>query len=406
MVKTRALAWCVTGAMLLAGLAASAAEAAKPLGARLAKALAVEGLDAALTGALVFDTETGKAVFARNPRASLVPASTEKLPVAFAALSVLGSDYRARTVVLGRGTQNGALWKGHLVLKGFGDPSLHTDDLRRLARQLSVRGIERVSGSVIGDESFFDDRRTAPGWLPHFYKVWSPPLSALIVNRAFFRGTTVDRPAAAAARAFKAELRAAGITVKRRARTGRVNLKRTEELAAIESPTVGELVRFMNSESDNFTAEMLLKLMGAQEHGQGTTAAGARVVKRALREADVSLDGVRIVDGSGLSSHDRLTPRAVVDMIRAARERPEVWAPFRSSLALAGVSGTLDDRMLEPPARAAVRAKTGTTNLSSALSGIVKDRYIFSIIMNGDAVPWWHARPAQDKFATILARAS
>ena len=60
------------------------------------------------------------------------------------------------------------------MLKGSGDPSLHVDDLEDLAAQLVERGITRVTGSIIGDESYFDDIRTAPGWRASFYKVWSP----------------------------------------------------------------------------------------------------------------------------------------------------------------------------------------------------------------------------------------
>ena len=404
--RARFVAWCSAGALVAVSLAAASAEAARPLGERLARALKVEGLDPALTGALVVDTQTGRAIFARNARASLVPASTEKLPVAFAALSVLGPEYQTTTLVLGRGVQKGATWKGHLVLKGFGDPGLHANDLRALAQQLVDRGIERVSGLIIGDESYFDDERTAPGWRASFYKVWSPPLSALIVDRAFYRGRTVDRPAAAAARMFRAELKAAGIAVGRRAKTGVVNEKRAVELASVGSPTVAELVALMNTESDNFTAEMLLKLLGAHVRSNGTTKAGSKVVRSVLREAGVKLAGVEIVDGSGLSRLDRLTPRAVVDIISAARANAELWSPFRDSLARAGWTGTLEDRMRKRPARGVVRAKTGTTNLASALSGVVRDRYIFSIIMNGEFVPSWLTRPAQDRFATILARES
>ena len=162
----------------------------------------------------------------------------------------------------------------------------------------------------------------------------------------------------------------------------------------------------MNTQSDNFTAEMLLKMLGAEARGEGTTAAGAEVVLEVLQQAGVRIEGVEIADGSGLSSLDRLTARAVVDLISAARADPLVWPPFRDSLALSGVSGTLKGRMRKKPVRKAVRAKTGTTNLSSALSGIVRDRYIFSILMNGHFVPLWLTRPAQDRFATVLARES
>ena len=394
----------LVGILALFGFKTSRAEAANSLEKRLARAVTVTNLNPKQTAALVIDGQTGKVIFSRNPSTSLVPASNEKIPIAFAALSVLGPSYRTQTALLGRGIQKGAIWKGHLVLKGFGDPGLHTNDLQRLVKRLEARGIRHVTGRIIGDESFFDDKRTAPGWKASFYKLWSPPLSALIVNRAFFRGRTVDKPAAAAARAFQAELEAAGITVRLNAKAGRINEKRATSIASVQSPTIEQLVKFMNTESDNFTAEMLLKLLGAHVRGKGTTAAGAKVVRRVLRNAGVSLEGVRIVDGSGLSSSDRLTTQSVVDIIVAARNLPEIWPPFKKSLAIAGVSGTLKDRMKNKPALRSVRAKTGTTNLSSALSGIIKDRYIFSIIMNGTYVPWWRTRPAQDRFATILAR--
>ena len=404
--QARLLPWFLALVALVVAIGAAGASAARPLADRLAAALQVEGLDPALTGALVVDTQTGLVVFSRNARRSLVPASTEKLTVALGALTVLGPEFRARTLLLGRGKQQGTRWKGHLVLKGFGDPSLHRDDLQSLARQLANSGIKTVSGSVIGDESYFDTSRTAPGWRASFYKLWSPPLSALTVDRAVSHGIVVDKPALAAARALKAELKNAGVNVRRRAKTGTVNQSRATELGFVESPTVAELVTFMNRESDNFTAETLLKLIGAQVRGQGTSLAGAKVVKRVLRDAGVPIAGVRIADGSGLSSLDRLTPRSVVSLIGAARENRSLWPHFRGSLAIAGLTGTLKDRLRTKPSRGAVRAKTGTTNLSSALSGIVRDRYIFSVIMNGTAVPYWRARPAQDRFATILARES
>ena len=361
--RARLLALLLASLLVGIGAAATGAGAARPLGERLARALNVDGVDPALTAALVVDTQTGKPIFARNAKSSLVPASTEKLPVAFAALTVLGPSHRSRTVVLGRGTQTGPRWKGHLVLKGFGDPSLHRDDLRKLARQIAERGIRRVTGLVIGDESYFDAERTAPGWRPSFYKVWSPPLSALVVDRAFFRGATVDRPATAAARAFRAELKAAGVRVKRGAKSGRVNQERAVELASVDSPSVEELVRLMNTESDNFTAEMLLKQLGAHVRGKGTTASGASVVRQTLREAGVRLDGVRIVDGSGLSSLDRLTaplgrrsdrggarePGDLGRVSRLARARRRHRHPRGSNAEAARVrSGTRQDRHDQP----------------------------------------------------------
>jgi D-alanyl-D-alanine carboxypeptidase/D-alanyl-D-alanine-endopeptidase (penicillin-binding protein 4) len=112
---------------------------------------------------------------------------------------------------------------------------------------------------------------------------------------------------------------------------------------------------------------------------------------------------VRIVDGSGLSLLDRLTARALGALLRAAWANQEVRPVLLAALPIAGISGTLSDRMRRPPARGNVRAKTGTTWQASALSGFVKRRYVFSVLQNGNPVSSFWARRAQDRFATALA---
>jgi PBP4 family serine-type D-alanyl-D-alanine carboxypeptidase len=159
----------------------------------------------------------------------------------------------------------------------------------------------------------------------------------------------------------------------------------------------------LDRESDNFAAEVLLKDLGAEAGAGGSTAAGAAVVTRVLASAGVPLKGVRIVDGSGLSLNDRLTPRALATLLRLVWSDRDLRQAFVHALPVAGISGTLDDRMQRGPAHGVVRAKTGTTNRSSALSGYVGDRYVFSILQNGFPVSAWAARKAQDRFATALA---
>jgi D-alanyl-D-alanine carboxypeptidase/D-alanyl-D-alanine-endopeptidase (penicillin-binding protein 4) len=151
---------------------------------------------------------------------------------------------------------------------------------------------------------------------------------------------------------------------------------------------------------------MLLKTLGAEIGTSGTTAAGAAVVRRDLASADVPLAGVAIFDGSGLSLLDRLTADAVSAILVSAWNDPVLKLPFWSALPVAGENGTLEDRMTTAPARGAVRAKTGTTDEASALSGYVGDRYVFAVLQNGSPVAWNAARKAQDRFATALARAA
>ena len=186
----------------------------------LACAAAVPHVPVAASAAVAVDLTTGSAVFERHTGLALVPASNEKLAVTYAALAALGPDYQIETDVLGQGELVGTTWRGPLVLQGHGDPTLSHLDLRVLARQVRAAGIRKVAGSVLGDESYFDSRRTAPGWKPSFYINESAPLSALTVDRTWFHDHHSRVPAAAAAALFKDALRAQGVAVTGRATRG------------------------------------------------------------------------------------------------------------------------------------------------------------------------------------------
>jgi PBP4 family serine-type D-alanyl-D-alanine carboxypeptidase len=159
----------------------------------------------------------------------------------------------------------------------------------------------------------------------------------------------------------------------------------------------------MDRESDNFTAELMLKELGAEIGRGGTTAAGAAVVRGTLAAAGVPLAGVSIVDGSGLSLDDRLTAQALGAILVSAWRDPALHHPFWAALSVAGVNGTLEHRMELRPARGAVHAKTGTTDEASALSGYAGSRYAFSVLQNGQPIATRPAQRAQDRFASALA---
>jgi D-alanyl-D-alanine carboxypeptidase/D-alanyl-D-alanine-endopeptidase (penicillin-binding protein 4) len=389
-------------AALVAVPGAGAAHGQAPLGRRLAKALTVPHVSRARSAALAVDLTTGQVLYGRNQSLSLAPASNEKLPLTYALLATLGPAFRIDTEALGEGQLDGTVWRGDLVLRGYGDPSLSTADLRLLARQVRAQGIRRVSGSIRGDETYFDARRTAPGWKASFYGAESPPLSALVVDRDRPFGILSREPALAAAPVFRQALKAAGVTVNGPAAAGSV-AEFSVPLGSVSSPTLAALIRYMDRESDNFTAEMLLKVLGAAQSDRGTSAAGAAAVTTELADAGIPLAGVRIVDGSGLSRLDRLTAGAIVGILQASWADPAVRPIFMAALPVAGVNGTLEDRMRRAPARGNVRAKTGTTSGASALSGFVKDRYVFAVLQNGRPLSYWWARVAQDRFATVLA---
>ena len=381
---------------------AAASPATGSLKTRLDRALRVQGVSSSQTGAIVYDLSLDTYVYRKNQALALKPASNEKLPVAVTALSILQPGYTIPTELRAKGHQTGSVWNGKLILKGYGNPALSGSQLGRLARAVEKTGITRVTGAIVGDETFFDKVRVGPGWKASFYKDECPPLSALIVNRGHFRGYITSRPALAAAKMLRSKLVDRGIKVDGRAKLGRADPS-SAVIATERSPALRWLVRSMDRQSDNFYAETFVKLLGALEANEGSTTAGTRVVRQELRRRNVPLRGVVIADGSGLSAYDRLTAKTTARLLRSAFADGDISSAFVDSLPTAGVNGTLADRMTSGPAYRNVYAKTGTTDSASALSGYVRSRYVFSILMNGSPIPWWYARQAQDRFAQVLA---
>ncbi len=370
----------------------------------LARALHARHVSPGRTGAIVFDLQTGSTLFAHNPRLPLRPASNEKLATTYAALSALGPSFRIETDVLGEGQQSGTTWQGNLVLKGYGDPALSFAQVNSLARQVAAAGIRHVTGRILGDESWFDTRRTGLGWKPDFYLHESPALSALVVNRGWTGRYETGRPALMAAQILRRDLRRAGVTVHGGAALG-VASAQAASLASVQSARLAVLVRHMDVYSDNFYAEMLLKEVGAVQGTGGSAAAGIAVERQLLSDAGVPLAGVRMVDGSGLSLIDRWTPLGLATLLRTMWEDSDLRPYLVPALPIAGETGTLRHRMRKAPARGLVRAKTGTTNNASSLSGFVGDRYAFSILENGSPVSALNAEQSQNRFAQVLARA-
>jgi D-alanyl-D-alanine carboxypeptidase/D-alanyl-D-alanine-endopeptidase (penicillin-binding protein 4) len=384
--------------VLAAAVVSSPLAASGDLAARLTKSLRSPSLSLARTSAIAVDASTGTVLFSHNASRPVHPASNEKLPVSWAALTRLGPDYRFTTEVLGVGRRAGPVWDGDLYLRGTGDPTLTSADIAGLAATLRARGIRRVTGRVRGDESAFDKRRGGDGWKRYFVGGETPPLSALVVDRA--QGWPVLSPPLLAARVLRKALLARKIAV-----GGPIGLGTAPgdgvPLATDTSVPLSAIVQTMNQDSDNFTAEMLLKHLGTLDGRVGTSARGAAAVVAELRAAGIPTAGVRLVDGSGLSSLDRMTAATLAAVIRAGLENPDIRDAFVGSLAVAGRTGTLRARL--PGLAGVVRGKTGTTDLACSLSGLVADSIVFAVLQNGSPVAYWSARTAQDRFVQALA---
>lgn len=139
-------------------------------------------------------------------------------------------------------------------------------------------------------------------------------------------------------------------------------------LAERQSPRLIDDLRLTNKVSQNLHAEILLRTVGREKFGLGSTAAGLKVERDFLRAAGIADDEVILSDGSGLARDDLVTPRAVVALLRYAAQQP--WgAQFLSTLPVSGTDGTLQDRMKNTPAAGLIQAKTGTIEHDYGLAG-------------------------------------
>ncbi len=348
----------------------------------------------AASGALVVDLESGATVYAARAGAERIPASVNKLNTTAAALLRFGPAATFETTVLASAAPDPAgVVTGDVWLRGGGDPTFGRTATAAVAADLAARGIARITGTVRGDESLFDRLR---GPQSTRASVWVGPLSAL----GFPFPRTAD-PARTAAGALAAALRAEGVRVSRTAGTGRAPAAAVP-LTAWASPSVAELAARANVPSDNYVAEMLLKYLGARFAGAGTTRAGAAVARATLATLGVR---ARISDGSGLSRANRMSPSQTVGLLRGLAASP-VFPAFEASLAVAGRTGTLVERLRRTAAQDACRAKTGSLIGVSTLAGYCTSRtggrVAFAFFMNGISVPW--ARLLQDRMVAALAR--
>lgn len=381
--------------------ALAVAPGAQALGAAtLREKLAVQQQKLSSTsGAYVRDLETGRTLYGRNPNRIRSPASNEKLLVTAAALLAYGDpDTRLHTELRVAQAPVDGVIEGDVALVGVGDPYLTSTRLQTVTGQLEALGVTEIRGRVLGDGSFFDTRRGSYDSAYQFDSDLGGSLGGLVVD--YGRGTD---PALYAAQRLRAQLVSVGIRVGGPARVGSLTGGLT--LASVSSLPLDTIIGRINVVSDNFASEMLLKHLGARFGGQGSTPAGAAVVKAALAAVGVS---ARPYDGSGLSRADQVSPREVVDLLTEMADLPETGEALEASLPVAGRTGTLADRMRGTAAAGRCRAKTGTLRGVSALSGYCSTQsgndVAFSFIENN--MSEHTAKKVEDRMVALIARYS
>ena len=178
-------------------------------------------------------------------------------------------------------------------------------------------------------------------------------------------------------------------------------------LVDMPSSQLSSLLYPLGKWSDNFTAEMLLKILGAQLERPGTSANGTVVVREELMKMGVDTEGLVMVNGSGLFDGNQIAPRHLTETLVAVYRDPAIRAEYVAHLAVAGSDGTLQTRLKDLPRPRMVRAKTGTLRDVVALSGYVlgePERSVaFSFLANGIAGKQGDAKKLADNIVRALA---
>lgn len=443
---------------------------------------------------LVMSLDGGDTLFSNRPEASAVPASNLKLFTTAAGLHYLGPDYRYSTYLTGTGPVRGGVLEGDLYVYGTGDPTLsgrfHEGRLavwEALADSLAALGVERISGDLVGDASYFEGSGIGRGWqasyITHTYAAPSSALSfndnvvtlrvtpgpevggppnvqfipggrvelqmeatttssgrswvrleragydAPLVMRgevrkgtaAHWRAVPVRNPAIFTASVLEEVLRKRGIRVDGVVRsvhdaaaspvTGqKVFAPASDEddlvqvLAVHRSPPLRDILEVINQRSHNQYADAVLRTVGRVATGRGTVASGEAAVKALLAEVGESGASVRMDDGSGLSPLNRASARSIVELLAFMAESPHA-SVYMETLPEAATSRGLR-RMHQTPAAGNLKAKTGTIDRVSALSGYVRadngELLAFSIMSN-DVPSTFTAKRVEDRIGARLA---
>jgi D-alanyl-D-alanine carboxypeptidase/D-alanyl-D-alanine-endopeptidase (penicillin-binding protein 4) len=417
--------------------------------------------------------KSGRVLASVNADQFFIPASNTKLFSTAFALTALGPDHRFTTRVLAGAPPdaNGVL-KGNLILLGGGDPSLSSrrypydlkkpfeDDrllpLRELARQLRDRGVRRITGKVIGDDSAQPFDPIPSGWAADdgIFE-YGAPVSALSFNdnvfgitvspagialdppveyfallnqvssepgdprrvrvvrqpgsrtavltgnippegRTYTNDLAVDDPALYAALAFRHVLLEEGIRVDGGAECRHLAPPQPEtiELARRDSPPLLQVLQVVNKVSQNLHAEMVLR------------AASAKMpFADFLKLAGVDEKDSNFEDGSGMSRLNLVTPKAVVQLLRFMDKQGQLET-FRDLLAIGAEDGTLRNRFDKSTKAKGIRAKTGSLSHVSALGGYAESKrhgtIAFQIVANNYNVPAQEVRTAIDRIALAL----
>jgi len=404
-------------------------------------------------------------LYQRNPDQFFIPASNVKLFITAAALNELTPQFKLITPIFTQGT---APELQTLQIIGKGNPALNSNDLEQLAETLNQKGVRSIA-TLILETGYFDSPGINPTWeWEDVYAAYGTAVNSLILDenavtltlRPQKVGEVVqvdwDNDIAASQWQLNGEAMTAPantayrVELQRKFGTSQLNLSGKlpqdietdvwqlaipnpdhyfrdvfltklgeqgikvkqvqfsdsdllpvagEPMIELASPAVSQLIQAVNRNSNNLYAEALLKVLLAQTQ--------EAVIKEQLTQLGVSPNHYYLADGSGLSRRNLATPRAIAQLLQGMLNS-ENFEFFQSSLAVAGVNGTLENRFQGSSLQGNLRGKTGTLTGISALSGYLNPAHyqplVFSILLNHSQHSASEQRAMIDEIIRLLSQ--
>lgn len=431
------------------------------LSSKINKVIENNFFDTCLISIQIEDLTTNKTIFQKNEKLLLRPASNMKILTSAAGLIYLGKDYEFTTNFYYDGYISNDTLHGNLFFEGGCDPDFTTNDFYHFVNSLSEKNIKYISGNIFGDISFKDSLYWGKGWM------WdddpssdAPRLSALNLNdncvtiitsehmirlspktsfvelifneqdsvfsvtRDWLNGTNkiiisgkaryndsikinIIKPEEYFLTVFKEILDSNNISVAGVIGISKV-LNNCKFLAASKRK-YSEVINNLNKNSDNLTAEMTIYALSEKYFGKPASAEnGIALINLMIDSIGLKSAKYRIVDGSGVSHYNVISAELIVKLLKYIYQNyPDKFKIFYESFSVAGVDGTLENRMKNSKAFNNVHAKTGTLAGVSCLSGYVRTKrnhlLAFSIMMQNFVGSSKRARDFQDEICEILS---
>ncbi len=381
-------------------------------------------------GVLVVNPRTADTLYSQNAGKLFMPASNMKIITSATALTLLGPDYTYKTTFLVDGPVQDSLLDGDLIVIGRGDPTI-SDNMRgvattvmdALADSIRAHGISQITGRLVRVGNAFPDSVHGYGWewddLGEYY---GSGVDELIFNEGMAPTTPRPPPDSARDSAYSGPAKDPATGYLNALNDALVRKRITLDAGVLDSilPTpikmdtlftftslpMRNILPALLKPSQNQIAEILLKTIGLERGGMGTADSARRIVGQQLLAWGVNPDEFVIRDGSGLSRHDLVTPETLVRVLDRIQQ-DTAFAVFYNALPIAGVDGTLQDRMKGTPAEGNAHAKTGSISNARTLSGYVTtadgERLIFSIMASNWTGPTSAVTSVADQIVSALA---